>query len=95
MTKDEFTQGYAAGFIDCFNQMRESTQPMTVAWAARNKNGELLLFQTEPEKLDDNWVVDWNGGSLKVMQIYDFGSLSNVQWTDEKATLIQIKAVKR
>lgn len=99
MTQNEYQQGYAAGFIECFNQMRESTQPMTVAWAARNRNGELHLFQTEPEKLDDDqngiWAIDWNDEDLKVMRIYDFGSLNNVQWTDQKATLVQIKAVKQ
>lgn len=101
MNTKEWQEGYTAGFIACFNQMRESTQPMAIAWAARDKNGELHLFQNEPVKLADRqndiWAIEWDDDdeSLKVMRIYDFGSLSNVQWTDDKATLVQIKAVKQ
>lgn len=100
MNTKEWQEGYAAGFLECFNQMRESTQPLTIAWAARDENGELHLFQTQPEKCNSEngngqWKLNWDGDLFKTMRIYDFGSLANVQWTDDKATVVQIKAVKK
>ena len=57
-------------------------------YIARDRLGEIFIYENKPEKHADNWSVHANGGGYTNLTILD-GLFQFIKWLDSKPTLIK------
>ena len=83
----EYKEGIILSSLECGN-LKYIFNRTKYRYIARNKIGELFLYENEPKKNGDDWSVHLNGGRFTNMSILN-KSFKFIKWSDLEATSIK------